>query len=56
MYGDSRLQSLALWNDVHNWTYGELSFHAVFGLPEYYVNQIDENTLPHYVEEPVPQV
>jgi len=32
---------------VPNWTYSELSFQALSGLPEYYVNQNDKRILPH---------
>jgi hypothetical protein len=49
------LTAMFLLNDISSWTYGELIFHVFSELPEFYVNQHDEITLPNYVEESVPQ-
>jgi hypothetical protein len=42
----SDLTSMSLLNAVPSRTYSQLSIHAISGLPEYYVNQNDELTLP----------
>ena len=44
------LRYMFLLSGVPGWTYSDLIFRAISGLPMYYVNWNDELLLPHHVE------
>lgn len=44
------LRYMFLLSGVPGWTYSDLIFRAISGLPMYYVNRNDELLLPHHVE------